>query len=205
MKREDIEDDLLALMEKPIDLIKEIGKEAIPRDTKDIDDAFLGRENAKFASYQIGDKEPVVMPYERDEPIGGKGGAGSSSGGQQPYKKNPPGFGNMIESPCEGGTCASLNDEVHGAKHSVCKKHETLYGENPPASWEDTLNKIWSRAHIPEFANDAKTAITGLITRIAQKERQAGRDAAVDYIIKNKEYCDIAPEILERARNEKKV
>lgn len=51
--------------------------------------------------------------------------------------------------------------------------------ENPPASWEDTLNKIWSRAHIPEFANDAKTAITGLITRIVQEERQKSAEEAL--------------------------
>lgn len=46
--------------------------------------------------------------------------------------------------------------------------------EIEPEGWEDTLEKIWSRAHIPEFATDAKFSIEGLIKSLLHTERQKG-------------------------------
>lgn len=42
--------------------------------------------------------------------------------------------------------------------------------------WEDQLNKIWSRAHMPDYSHDAKTAIRSLIITLLQAERYAIED-----------------------------
>lgn len=44
---------------------------------------------------------------------------------------------------------------------------------NDTTKWEDTLTKIWSRAHIPDFASDAKFAIENLIASELFSQKQA--------------------------------
>lgn len=93
-------------------------------------------------------------------------------------------IGEPINSPCEGGKCTSWNDEVHGAKHSVCEKHATMYeNANNPKSTdkEKILEDQLDEQFLP-------TESSRIYFRSALKEAKKsayvrGRNDAVDFII----------------------
>lgn len=77
----------------------------------------------------------------------------------------------MNTSPEMDGCCEDEGQQTHRAR---LKCNHSCH---QPQDWRDTLNKIWHRAHIPDFATDAKFAIENLIESLRLKSYEEGRDA----------------------------
>lgn len=61
---------------------------------------------------------------------------------------------------------------------------------NPPnevkkEEWEAVFDRIWSRAHIPDFANDAKSTLKSLIHETLKSDRErirSGIEALIEKV-----------------------
>lgn len=76
----------------------------------------------------------------------------------------------------EEGTHAICNKHNIGGKSVCCECSGRTDCSDTAASseggWEERIDLLWSRAHIPEYADDAKTVIEALIHRTIAADRK---------------------------------
>ncbi len=84
----------------------------------------------------------------------------------------------------EYGTYESSGFWLELSRDSLSKHPRTDTRTIPSGSmeWEERIDLIWERAHIPDYANDAKFVIKAFITQLLQEEREKEKQEWAEFM-----------------------